>query len=265
MGGIAMHLEDAHQARRSRKYRKALELYKLALDEDKQNAEALGGLGLTYTHMNDKENAVLAARSAIAVDGHQPLAHIALAYVHHANGELEEYRNEAEKAFALNPHFYEVACTYSHMLLNDKRIDEALAVIVEIAETNPARACPHYYLGWIYVYKKQYKSALPEYIKAFRAQPSFDLTRYILSTLVNYYWPWSTMLFAIPFFALVGIWYFSMFFSKLGLITLGGFLALVTLTLAIKRFRNRQLIWGAVYLILLVMFVYSLHLFYSHM
>ncbi|HEY9151885.1 MAG TPA: tetratricopeptide repeat protein, partial [Anaerolineales bacterium] len=182
-----MNIENAQIAGKNGKYKKALELYKLALQENPNNAEALAGLALTHVYLKENDSAFARATEAIQLDPNQPLAHIALASVYFSKGQLEQYKEEVERAFALQPFFYEVACTYARMLLNDKKINEAIPLFEKIIESNPQKVCPHYLLGLAYTYKKQYKEAFREYLRAFRVQPSYHIGVTLLIGLLNYY------------------------------------------------------------------------------
>ena len=107
-----MDLENAQLARRNGKYKKALELYKLAVMENPNNAEALAGLALTHVYLKENDSAFAKATEAIQLSPNQPLAHIALASVYFSKGQLELYKEEVEKAFAFQPFFMKsVVCT----------------------------------------------------------------------------------------------------------------------------------------------------------
>lgn len=188
-----MDIESAQLARRNGKYRKAIELYKQAITEDANNATAYAGLGLSHAYLKEKDDAIAMANKALQLDHNQPLAHIALAGVYHSKGQLEQYKNEIEKAFALDPFFYEVACAYAKILFNDKKIDEAFPIFEKIAEFNADKVCPRFFIGLAYSHKKQFRNALNEYIKAFGVQPSISLMPIIFQTLISIYWPWSNI------------------------------------------------------------------------
>jgi tetratricopeptide (TPR) repeat protein len=205
-----MDLSHADQARRDRKLKKAVELYQFALHENPSNAEALASLALTYVYLKENDAAFAKATEAIQLDPNQPLAHIALASFYFSKGQLEEYKEEVEKAFALQPFFYEVACTYAKMLLIDKKLDEAIPIFEKVIEANPKKVCPHSLLGWAYTSKNLYKDAYREYRKAFLVQPSFGTAFAVITGAINNFRPWSNLL----GIGLLVIWLWAILVSK---------------------------------------------------
>lgn len=255
-----MKLEEAQQARRNRKYKKAIELYMQAIHEDPNNALAHSGLGLTYIYLNQNDKALAMANKALQFDVNQPLAYITLASIYHAKGEMEQFKVEVEKAFALDPFFYEVGCTYANMLVSEKKFDEVLPVFEKIIESNPKKVCPHYLLGYINFQKNRFDIALKEFVKAFLVQPSLTIIIAISRTIINFYKPWSNIVFGI-FFTL---WYFSIFFYKVGALTVGVFSLLLIFLGANQKRMQGEKGWAIFYLITFFVLAYVFYYLYQN-
>jgi tetratricopeptide (TPR) repeat protein len=247
-----MNLEEAQEARRDKKYKRAIQLYDQIINENPHSAQAYAGLSLTYAYINENEYAFSMANKALQIDANQPLAHIALAAIHHAKGELENFRMEVEKAFKLDPFFYEVACTYAQMLINEQKLDDALPIFEKIIEANPKKVCPHYLLGYINFQKKQYNDALIEFKKAFTVKPSLELIRPILATLITMSMPWSNIIFAL----LLIFWFLSAIYYKIATATLGIFILLSMLIGGNQKRLEDKKGWAILYLICFFVFAY---------
>jgi tetratricopeptide (TPR) repeat protein len=238
-----MDLEIAEKARRAGKYKKALEMYKLAIQGDPQSAPAYAGLGLTYIYLKKNDDAFRAANRALELDPKQHFAHITLAAIHHSKGALEQYKHEIERAFSLQPFVYEVGCMYARMLLDDKEFDTALPLFERIIEANPKKLCPRFFLGQIYFDRKDYKKALDEFIKAFRVHPSLSTAITVYSATTSAYHPWSSLLVV----ALLTLWIFSAFSSKIALVSLGVVHTTLVLNAGILKVKQGQTGWGLFY------------------
>lgn len=255
-----MKLEEAQEARRNRKYKKAIELYMQVINEDSNNASAYSGAGLTYAYLNENDKALSMANKALQIDTNQPLAHIALGAIHHSKGEMEQFKFEVEKAFNLDPFFYEVGCTYAKMLVSEKRIDEALPVFEKIIEANPKKVCPHYFLGYINFQKNKFDIALKEFVKAFLIQPSLTLIISISMTIINFYKPWSNIVFGI----FLSLWYFSIFFYKIGVVTFGALSLLVIFLGGNQKRIEGKKGWAIFYVITFLILAYVFYYLYQN-
>jgi tetratricopeptide (TPR) repeat protein len=255
-----MDIENAQLARRNGKYKKALELYKLAVIENPNNAEALAGLALTHVYLKEKDIAFARATEAIQLDPNQSLAHIALGSVYFSKEQIEQYKEEVEKAFALQPFFYEVGCTYAKMLLNDKKIDEAIPIFEKVIEANPKKVCPHYLLGWAYTSKKLYNDAYREYRKAFLVQPSFETARAVLSGLINKFRPWSILI----LIGVIAIWSVSALVTKIGALTFGIFFSSTILLDGINRYKEGKRGWAMLYFITFIILIFIFYYLYKN-
>lgn len=255
-----MYLENAQKARREGKFKKALKLYKNTLQEYPNEASAYAGLGLTYAYLKNFDKAASMATKALHLDTKQPLAHIALAGVYHAKGKHELYKAEVEKAFKLDPYFYEIACNYAHMLISEKKIDEALPIFENMIEADPKKACPHYYLGFIYSQKNNYRAALKEYIIAFRAQPSFRLALLIPITIVNIYSPWSNIILTL----FLSYWLLATVFTKIGAVIIGSIFLLLIASRGNLMLKDGKKGWAIFYLFAFVFLAYIFYSLYSN-
>jgi TolB-like protein/DNA-binding winged helix-turn-helix (wHTH) protein len=182
---------------------KAIECFQHIIDNAPSAAIAYAGMADAYSTLGPDtiDNARVAARKAIELDGNLAEAHVAMGSIFyqydwnfaaaekefqralslnpnyplaHANygillaalGRTQEALRERQEALALDPLSVPLLGGYGMTLFLTRRFEETAEVERRVLEMEPGREGAHFWLGYVYEQQGDYKRALAEYRKA---------------------------------------------------------------------------------------------------
>ncbi len=149
----------------------------IALDHNYAAAYAL--LAMTYVRMVEyygvsgmDEKALTAVQQALVLDDDNPVVHLAFSKVCWFRGEHDKALQEAEKAVAINPNFFETVNWQGIMLTWMGKYDQAINNLDKSVRMNPANPSISYlFLGYIYYEKGDYDLSAEYLKKNFQSRP----------------------------------------------------------------------------------------------
>ncbi len=157
---------------------KALESYTVALQIDKNNAEALFGLAMTYGRMGDLDNALLTLQTVLKINPENQVAVEQMSLIYAENDvspsdAAERIRGAIESGSGLPTQLSHrilntVGFVYADMGLH---LDEAVALIQKALEAEPANPAYLGSLGWAYYRQSRYDEAAVYLKRAADADP----------------------------------------------------------------------------------------------
>jgi Tfp pilus assembly protein PilF len=154
-------------------YPRALAAAKKAVELDDSSAEAHASLAfITYFWSWDSAGAEAEFRRAIALDPHYVTAHHWYATFLMSTGRDEESMQEFEEAQKLDPASAPILADKALLLINQRRFDDAEALLRQIESSQPGFFSAHQYLSYLYRVKRDYPNYLDEARQA--AQLSHD-------------------------------------------------------------------------------------------
>ncbi len=174
-------------------YKKAIEHFQKAVDEDINYALAYAGLADGYSALSrygvlpSKETllwAKAAVEEALRLDDTLAEAHTSMAYVAAAYGlDLANAEKEFKRAIELNPNYPPAHEWYGMYLAVSGRFDQAIAEIEQAQELDPLSLTISVHAGFIYYWARQYDQAIIHAQKALELDPSFILAHICLAAV----------------------------------------------------------------------------------
>jgi TolB-like protein/Flp pilus assembly protein TadD len=165
-----------------------LEYLRQAIEHDPTHPLAYGALAFGYvisTHgpgapLDAFDQARETALQALELDDNVAEAHAALAMTKAFRdwdweGATEEYR----RALELNPNLTMPRAQYAFYLLLFDRVDDALAQIRRVQQTDPLTPLWSAYLGWIHLWAQQYDEVIEATNRALELHEGFALALYV--------------------------------------------------------------------------------------
>jgi serine/threonine protein kinase/tetratricopeptide (TPR) repeat protein len=159
-----------------------------AIEKDPDESLAYGALALGYAVSahgpgappDAFEQAKEAALKALKLDDKLPEAYAALAITKiFRDWDWEGAAMDFQRALQLNPNLTMTRAFYAFYLLLFERIDDALAEMRKIQETDPLTPLWPAWQGWLYLYAEQYDEAIKETNKALELNPNFPVALYV--------------------------------------------------------------------------------------
>lgn len=161
---------DDHRAGRLREAEAA---YRLILDRQPDNPEALHLLGVLVHQRGDHETAAELIGRAIAVDAAVALYHYHLGETHRAAGRLAQAAACYREALARDPNYGDTHYGLANALFELGAVEEAVAGYRRAIELNPGDAEAHNNLGNALTDAGRIDSAMEAYRMALRARPDY--------------------------------------------------------------------------------------------
>lgn len=137
-----------------------------ALELDPQNSGALGLQAVVFVVQNQKQNALEAAREAVAADPDAPAAHLALSYAQQAAFDLQSALASVQKAVRLDPDDALAWARLAELQSSFGRLDKALNAAQKATELEPNLSRTQMVLGYAYLTQVKTGQALTAFNKA---------------------------------------------------------------------------------------------------
>lgn len=171
-------------------FNKGIEYFRKAIERDPNYALAYAGLAASYDTLGyyavrpPREvypQAKLAAQKAMAIDdtiaeAHAPLAHVIMLY----DWDSATAEKEFKRAIELNPNYADARHWYSHLLLDQGRLEESLVQSMKALELDPLSKVMNVHLAEHYTAAHQYDRALEQLRKTLELDPTFAYAHRIL-------------------------------------------------------------------------------------
>jgi len=165
-----------------------LDYLRQAIKCDPAHPRPYGALAFGYvmsTHgpgapLDAFERARETALKALELDDNVAEAHAALAMTKaFRDWDWDGATKEYQRALQLNPNLTMPRAQYAFYLLLMEGVDEALAEMRKVQETDPLTPLWPTYLGWLYLHAEQYDEAIEETNKSLELYSEFPLALYI--------------------------------------------------------------------------------------
>jgi eukaryotic-like serine/threonine-protein kinase len=173
---------------------KSLQYFQRAIAQDSRYALAYCGIadvyaGISSVYLPSSEampKARDAALSAIELDETLPEAHQAMAVVKwFGDWDWAGAEREFKRALEINPNFVHARIYYTNFLLQQKRFEEALQVIRQAREYDPASLRAMSREGDVYLFMRQYDRAIEIFQKVLDLSPDFAPNQRSLSLALS--------------------------------------------------------------------------------
>jgi TolB-like protein/Flp pilus assembly protein TadD/tRNA A-37 threonylcarbamoyl transferase component Bud32 len=171
-------------------FRRGLDYFRQAIDEDPQYALAYTGLADCYNLLGiwgalppreAMPQVKDAALKAIAIDGTLAEAHTSLAFVHWVyDWDWDAAAAEFQRAVALDPGYAMAHDWYAYYLASRGNFDEAIASITRARELEPVSLSIGTDVGEILYWARRYDKAASELEAVLQVEPDFAMARNIL-------------------------------------------------------------------------------------
>ncbi len=172
-------------------FRKSIEFFKQAVEQDANYALAYSGLADAYSLLGDLsygppkdtfEQARSYAQKAISLDEALGEAHLSLGIVKlFYDWNLAAAHKELQRAKDLIPNNPQVYHFYGHYLELAGRPDEAIAESKRGSELDPTNLIVSSEFGWAYYLAHQFDKAIAQYRKTLEMDPNFVYAAYCLA------------------------------------------------------------------------------------
>ena len=172
-------------------FRKAIESFQQAIDEDPSYAQAYAGLADSYNMLGQYEivppseafpRAEAAALRALDLDETLAEAHTSLGWARMSQWRWQEAEREFQRAIELNPGYATAHHWYARYLSwSPGRIDEALAEIKRAQELEPLSLIINSALGEALDWAGRYDEAIEQFRKTLELNPNFAPAHQFLS------------------------------------------------------------------------------------
>jgi eukaryotic-like serine/threonine-protein kinase len=171
-------------------FKKAIEYFNQAIEQDPNFALAYAGLADTYVLLpgygagspeESYPKAKSAAKKALEIDDGLAEAHAALANsLFLSDWNFAESNREFQRAIELNPNYAAAHHWYGGNLLIMARFDDAIAEMIRAQELDPLSLIINTELGTTYLYARQYDRSIEQLRKTLQMDQSFYYAHYSL-------------------------------------------------------------------------------------
>lgn len=165
-------LEQAEKALVDNKFRKASNLYKMALVEYPQDPVIHQGLSKCYFYLKEYEEAKVEAKTALEIQPSLALPHLILSILFEREHKYAEAEDEAETVIRLDPKMVKGYINLAALLTRHDRVKEGMALYRKAMELSLMDWEPHFRLGLILFSQGNLPECLIESRKAFSLHPS---------------------------------------------------------------------------------------------
>jgi TolB-like protein/Tfp pilus assembly protein PilF len=167
--------------------KKAVDLFKLALAEDDNYADAYVGLADTYALLafygyrpptEVMPKAKDAVHRALEIDETLAEAHSSLGFIHTIfDWDWDSASKEFERALELNPSYSPARYWRTNLLMTQGRLEEAVSEISHSLEYDPLSIYMQAFLGVVLMTSKKYQQASEHLLKALALEPTNFIAR----------------------------------------------------------------------------------------
>ena len=130
------------------------------------------------------QNSEALFRHALAVTRDNQWVHCLLADTLADAGNFDEAEVHCREALRLKPGFPEVEILHARILVRGKKHDQAIAVLSQVVQQNPADPVAHYTLGSVFSQKGDLSRASEHYRRALDLKPAYAEARFHLASLL---------------------------------------------------------------------------------
>jgi len=159
-------------------YEKALNSFKMALDEDSRYEMAWLGIGVCYQDLARYEEAVEAFKQAIRIDPNSSRGHFGLVWTYQELGRYQEAILAYKQAIRINPDEAEVHYFLGHTYSDLGRYQEAIEAYKQAIRIKPDFAIAHFNLGKVYTLAGRYTETLEAFKQAIRIKPDYVMAHF---------------------------------------------------------------------------------------
>src|SRR5205809_1055011 len=175
-------VQEGNRFRSQRQYDKAVDSYKLAIQQNPNLAAAYFGLGTTYAVMGRIPDALAPMRTAVRLAPDNASAHDGLGRILADLRRFDEGLAELMEAKRLNPNNASTLNDIGNLL--DQvfgKPEEALAAYTEARRLDPAQPFIHHNIGLLLFRQGRFSEAIVSYEEALRLNPKYRNARYYLA------------------------------------------------------------------------------------
>jgi protein O-GlcNAc transferase len=165
-------LSLAMQDHRSGKLDQAEHRYRLVLEADPANAEALHLLGVLSSQRGRHDTAISFIRQALTVAPHVAVFHNNLGFAHQALGQWAEAASHYRQALQLHPGYAVAYANLGAVLQSDGKAEEAERSLRQAIQLQPGHAQAHTVLGNALADQGKLEEAVACHQQALRLQPN---------------------------------------------------------------------------------------------
>jgi serine/threonine protein kinase/Flp pilus assembly protein TadD len=162
--------------------KKAIEYFKLAIEEDSAYAQAYAGMADAYDIIGINDNLLIprakaAALKALKMDNTLAEAYTSLAASKfHYEWDWEGAEKEFARALELNPNYATAHQWYSEYLISQGKIDKAINEMKQALDLDPLSLAINRDIGEIFYYARQFDQAIKALLCTLEMDSSFILT-----------------------------------------------------------------------------------------
>jgi len=163
---------------------KAIDYFRMAIDEDPAYAPAYAGLADCYNLLGTvvigsqspsqmRPLAAAAAARALEIDGDLAEAHAALGFAKLYDWNWSGAEQSLRRAIELNPSYAPVRIWHASYLVCTGRTGEAVGEARRAEQLDPLSLIVITQVGWILAYDRRYDEAIEQYLRALETDPNY--------------------------------------------------------------------------------------------
>lgn len=150
----------------------ALNLYLEIINDYPQNALFHQRIAECYYALADYKRVKDACHKALNLNSELAIPHTLFAYMYNKENKIKESLAEAITAYALQPDSDKVLGCYGTILLADKKVEEAIPLLLRALSINPKNKSARNNLAIAYQWDGNYKQYISAMIYIFKQKPS---------------------------------------------------------------------------------------------
>ncbi len=124
-----------------------------------------------------KKQALSSAKEFLNMSPKSPIAHLHMARVKNALGDMQEAENALEKALRIKPDFLQARLAMASLKIKQGQYDSALLMTKQIKAKFPKQAAGLMLEGDIYLHQKQFTKAVKIFSEAYKKNPALEIVR----------------------------------------------------------------------------------------
>jgi tetratricopeptide (TPR) repeat protein len=155
-----------------KRFQKALETYKKALEVEPENIDALICCGLCYRNLEEYDKAIEYYDNALEIEPDNKTALNNIGYVLECKGKIEEAIEYYNKSLEVDPNYDMPLVNLTKIYLDRKDYKSAIKVYKNALEVDPINTANWIDLGRAYRFMEKYEKAIMAYSKALKLVPS---------------------------------------------------------------------------------------------
>jgi tetratricopeptide (TPR) repeat protein len=164
---------------------RAIQEYKLALENDPDSPYLEMELASLYQRQGEVKEALAHAQKSIQLDPKQQEAYFLLAGLHVGLNQLDDATREYERILRLDPDNREARLFLATLYAQQRRFPQAIRAIQELLSLDPQLVVGYYYLGRIYLETDHLADAKKEFMRVLTMDPKFVPALFDLGTTLE--------------------------------------------------------------------------------